>query len=612
MALTKYLIFLIIGSWYAEGAILTDPHEAIDREYDYIIAGGGLTGLTAAAKLTQNENIKVLVIESGFLQSTRGPLVESVTEFGQAFGTSIDHNFQTVELDINDRPLTIHSGNGLGGSTLINGASYTSPAKIQIDSWESHLGNKGWNWENLSYYIHQMEHTHRPTRDQIKAGHCFDPNCHGDDGPVHISARDTGSQYSPIIRSFMKMLERLGVPTRKDLSCGDPRGVSMFLNTIHENQTRSDTARELLLPIVDRPNLSILVGHRVGRVLVHADQSHPSVKGVEFGTDGQKFEVLARHEVILATGALVTPLILEYSGIGLKSVLEAAEVPQIVDLPAATTLSTSIHPKGAGQGQAIYFAAWEEIFKNSNLVIARELLDSQLDQWAHDAVEKGGLRNSTAAKMQMELYRDWILNNNVSYTEFFLDTSSTTFRVGIWILLTFARGYVHIVDKDPYLWRVVRNPRYLENELDRFAHASAFQLARNLTQDSSMWEYIQDEMFPGSAIPQNASLDDWISHTTQTFQPSYHAIGTCAMMSRELGGVVDPSGRVYGVRNLRIIDASIVPTQVSAHPSALLYGMANKLAEDIVTGYHVSIRSASFHSFPSFLRTKSHWQVRLW
>ncbi|KAJ5907334.1 glucose oxidase [Penicillium taxi] len=572
-----------------DATILYDPEKISGRVFDYIIVGGGLTGLTAAARLTTNQYISVLVIESGFFQSTRGPIVETVTPFGQAFGTSLDHAFQTVPLKINGRSLTIHAGKCLGGSSLINGASYTSPAKIQIDFWESHLGNKGWNWKTLYPYIKKKERAHPPTKEQIAAGFSFDLKCHGEYGKINVSPRDSGERYSPIIRSLMTAVERRGVPTQKDLNCGDPHGVSMLLNTIHPNQTRADAARELLLPIASRPNLWIIVGQNVGKVLI----DRLSAKGVEFGTEAHTFHVYSHHEVILAAGALVTPLILEYSGIGLKSVLDAAGVSQIVDLPvgqnlqdqSTTGVQASINTDGSGQGQAIYFATWSELFSASDLATARGLLDSQFDQWVADAVQEGGFDNSTALKIQMGLNRELILHHNVSYVELFLDISPEGVGFSVWVLLPFTRGYVHILHKDPYLGKVTRNPRYLENDLDRYAQAAASLLARDLFSDPAMRPYVRQEEFPGATVPYNATVDDWVPFVTQNFQPNYHAIGTCSMMGREMGGVVDPSGRVYGVQGLRVIDASIIPQQLSSHLSAVLYGMSERLADLILEDY---------------------------
>ncbi|KAJ5604361.1 hypothetical protein N7510_009515 [Penicillium lagena] len=114
----------------AGSSLFTDPNEIVGAAFDYVIAGGGLAALTTAARLTADPNITVL-----------------------AFGTSVDHALDTVSLAINRRPVTIYTGNELGGSTLINGATWTVPAKVQIDSWESHLGNPGWNWKSVSQYI---------------------------------------------------------------------------------------------------------------------------------------------------------------------------------------------------------------------------------------------------------------------------------------------------------------------------------------------------------------------------------------------------------------------------------------------------------------------------
>lgn len=120
--------------------------------------------------------------------------------------------------------------------------------------------------------------------------------------------------------------------------------------------------------------------------------------------------------------------------------------------------------------------------------------------------------------------------------------------------------------------------------MDRLSQAAATRLARNLLDD--MHPMALKETFPGSIVPDNATTDDWISYVAQNFQPNFHAIGTCSMMAEELGGVVDSSGRVFGVQALRVIDASIIPTQVSAHTSALLYGIAQKLSDLILADYH--------------------------
>lgn len=140
--------YLVSEQVDVQASLLTNPEEVADKNFDYIIAGGGLTGLNVAAKLTENPNIEVLVIEKGFYESNDGPVIEDPNAYGQIFGTTVDQNYLTVPL-INNRTDNIKSGKGLGGSTLINGDSWTRPDKVQIDSWETVFGNEGRNWDNV-------------------------------------------------------------------------------------------------------------------------------------------------------------------------------------------------------------------------------------------------------------------------------------------------------------------------------------------------------------------------------------------------------------------------------------------------------------------------------
>ena len=583
-----------------EPRLLSDPSQVANTTVDYIIAGGGLTGLTIAARLTENPKIHVLVIESGFYESNRGPIIEDLNAYGQIFGSSVDHAFETVELAANNRTEVIHSGHGLGGSTLINGGSWTRPHKAQLDAWESVFGNPGWTWDALVPYMHQIEHARAPSQQQVDAGHYFDPACHGMNGSVHVGPRDTGEAYSPIVRALMDTVRADGVPVQKDLGCGDPHGVSMFPNSLHQNQVRADAAREYLLPSHRRPNLQVLTGQQVGKVLLDRSSSSssssssgatPTATGVEFGTDQtSRFEAYARHEVLLAAGSTMSPAILEYSGIGLKSVLDSVGIAQVVDLPVGlnlqdqttTNLRYGATPAGAGQGQAAYFATFNETFGDfAPQAHALLLADSKLDLWADQVVAGGGFHNATALRIQFENYRALLARDNVAYSELFLDTNGQA-TFDIWTLLPFSRGSVHIRHKDPYLRLLANNPQYYQNELDVLAQAAASRLARDLTTRQPLAQYITGETRPGfDAVPRNASLrdDDWTDHVQAHFRANYHAVGTCSMMARELGGVVDATAKVYGVDGLRVVDGSVPPSQLSSHVMTVFYAMAEKIAE---------------------------------
>jgi choline dehydrogenase-like flavoprotein len=596
---------VLLGSSFAQfpydqidiqSCLVGNPTDVAGKHFDYIIAGGGLTGLTAAARLTENPNITVLVIENGFYESNHGPIIEDLNAYGQIFGTEVDYAYETANQTINNRTQIIRSGKGLGGSTLINGGSWTRPHKVQIDSWETVFGNKGWNWDNLTYYMYKAERARPPQQNETNAGHYFDSRCHGFNGSVNVGVRDTGKPYSPIMKALMATVKALGIPTQRDLCCGDPHGVSMLYNTLDEHQIRSDAAREWLLPNYRRPNLKVLTGQRVGKVFLNQTASVPVATGVQFGRHRSvNYEVYARHEVLLAAGSIISPAILEYSGIGIKSVLEDVGIKQIVDLPiglnlqdqTTTNVRSRINSAGAGQGQAIYFATFNETF-GSYAPQAHALLASNLDKWATEAVNRGGFHNVTALKIQYENYRDWLVNYDVAYAEFFLDTNGFI-NFDLWDLIPFTRGWTHITDKDPYLHRVDNNPQYLANELDLLGQAAATKLARSLSNLGEMQQYFAGEVIPGNNLKYNATLEDWIPYVKENFRANYHGVSTCSMMSRELGGVLDPSARVYGVGGLRVIDGSAPPTQVSSHVMTVFYGMAEKISADILVDYHAKM-----------------------
>jgi choline dehydrogenase-like flavoprotein len=477
--------------------LIWNPEDVTGKTYDYLIAGGGLTGLTVAGKLTENPDISVLVIEKGFYASNDGPIIEDPNTYGKVFDTAHDQHYATVDL------APIRAGKGLGGSTLVNGNSWTRPDKVQLDSWESVFGMDGWNWDNLLPYMNEAERARPPNAAQVAAGHAFNASCHGFDGIIHSGPRDNGKDYSTAMRALMKTVSAMGVPTQQDFFCGHPRGVSMIYNNILEDQTRADAARELLLPNYERKNLDILTGQSVGRVLF--DDSGLKAIGVNFGTNkGVNFNVYARYEVLLAAGSAISPLILEWSGIGLKPVLDEAGIEQRLELPVGLNMqdqtvnsipSRAIDPR---QGQAVFFANFTETF-GDQAPRAIELLNTKLEQWAEEAVARGGFHNATALMFQYETYREWLLEKDVAYAEIFLDTDGNL-NFDIWHLIPFTRGFTHILHSDPYVLEYANDPQLFLNEFDLLGQAAATKLARTLASTGEMSNYFHEEFTSGGNL----------------------------------------------------------------------------------------------------------------
>lgn len=155
----------------------------------------------------------------------------------------------------------------------------------------------------------------------------------------------------------------------------------------------------------------------------------------------------------------------------------------------------------------------------------------------------------------------------------------------MWDLLPFTRGYVHILDKDPYLHHFAYDPQYFLNELDLLGQAAATQLARNISNSGAMQTYFAGETIPGDNLAYDADLSAWTEYIPYHFRPNYHGVGTCSMMPKEMGGVVDNAARVYGVQGLRVIDGSIPPTQMSSHVMTVFYAMALKISDAILEDY---------------------------
>ena len=455
-----------------------------------------------------------------------------------------------------------------------------------------------------------------PDESQEAAGQYFNSSCHGTTGPVQVGSRDTGVEYSPMMMGLMDTVKERDVPIQKDLSCGDPHGVSMFPNTVTDEQKRSDAGRSWLLPdTINRNNLHILVGQWAGKVLIDTKSELPAAYGVEFGRHRtRKYAAYANHEVLLAAGSSVSPLLLEYSGIGLKEVLDNAGVKQIVDLPVGinqqdqttTGIRNRANDAGKGQGQAAYFASFNETFGDfaptAHAMLSNKTL---LETWAKEVVSRGGFHNVDALMVQYNNYVDLITNYKVAYSELFFDTYGSI-NFDLWNLLPFSRGYIHIQDADPYLRSVDNHPQYFANELDLLGQAAATKLARSLSSAGKMSQYWVEELDPGyDKVPEDADIYAWRDYVMRNYRANYHAVATASMMSKELGGVVDNEAKVYGVEGLRVIDGSIVPTQVSSHVMSIFYGMAEKITESVLKDWEGK------QSKSSVRQKKKYWQWEL-
>lgn len=284
-------------------------------EFDFIIIGGGTSGLVVANRLSELPHITVAVIEAGS-SVYNNPNVTDVDKFTLALGTEIDWNYKSVNQKHADgRTIAYHGGKALGGTSTINGMTYVRAEKSQIDSWET-IGNEGWNWESLLPYYKKAEQFVIPSTAQVEAGASYIPAYHEESGPLKV-----GYPYGLLNGSFVDSVERawdkLGISHIPDANGGHVRGFTVWQSTLDRDANiREDAARAYYYPIQSRPNLHVFLNTSANKI-IWKDSAEVVANGVGITSQNGTFSVLgARKEVIISTGSLRSPAILELSGIG--------------------------------------------------------------------------------------------------------------------------------------------------------------------------------------------------------------------------------------------------------------------------------------------------------
>ncbi|KII83632.1 hypothetical protein PLICRDRAFT_47109 [Plicaturopsis crispa FD-325 SS-3] len=588
------------------------------QSFDYLVVGGGVGGLVVATRLAEDPKITVGVIEAG-QDTTTLPEINAnvhIPAFLQRNLTKpeVDWTFMsTPQAGANNRPIYLPRGKGLGGSTLLNFMQLARGRKGEYDAFEK-LGNPGWNWEGLLEYFKKSETFTYKESDIEKYDVQLDPNAHGTSGPIQrIFPRWISEQHFNFIEAF----KALGVPYNRECNNGDNTGVwtnSCAIDPV--SATRSSAATGYYEPNRSKSNLVTILGARATRVIFKSGDGNKVAEGVEYIQDGKTIVATAKKEVILAAGTYQTPQLLELSGIGAKKVLEANKIPVLIDLPGVgnnlqdhlwTTLTAEMDskyesldtllndPARAGAEWQLYESKKEGMFASITSVFAflpRNLIsnDSTILQSAKGLTLDHVPGISSGAKKAFELQKEWLTGDEpypfleIAQIPAFFPALGTTAAPGktyftffVGLAHPFSRGSVHIGSSDPTANPVI-DPRYLDNDVDTEIMINGLKIARKAIATPALNSVITQEITPGPDVQSDADLKNYIRDTMLT---TYHPTGTASMFPREEGGVVDPTLKVYGTENLRIVDASIIPIQISAHVQASLYAIAEKAADII-------------------------------
>ncbi|KAF9527981.1 hypothetical protein CPB83DRAFT_932720 [Crepidotus variabilis] len=571
--------------------IVGDPISNTPR-FDYVIVGGGTCGLVLANRLSEDPGVTVAVIEAGDSVFDNAK-VKNTTTYGLSLGTSIDWQYSSApQVYSSNRTLVYNQGKALGGSSAINGMTFIRPESAQIDLWEQ-LGNKGWNWASLFENSKVAEHFVPPTLSQAALGAAYNPSYHGYEGHVGVGWTSTlinGSAY----QTFNTTWRNLAMPYNQDPNGGKLRGFSVWPFT-QKDDIRQDSARSYYWPIAAaRPNLQVFVNTTATRILWAQKDSKTglvvadSVESV--GANGTKLTISASREVIISAGSIRSPLILEQSGVGNAQILKKFSIPSVIDLPSvgenlqdqanSGVAATSNHT-WMGYPPYVTFLTAQDLF-GANISTVEAQVRKNIPSYAALIAQKSnGAFKASVQERLLTTQVDLIFREAISLVEILNAPFSGAVIFPFWNLLPFARGSVHVNSQNLTAQPLI-NPNYFEFDFDLQVQVLAARIGRKALNTSPLNSVVAMEAAPGTvAVPEDASDQVWGDWLKSTYTSNLHPVGTCAMLAREIGGVVDAELKVYGTRNVRVVDASVLPFQVCGHLTSTLYGVAEKAAKII-------------------------------
>lgn len=533
----------------------------LQQAYDYIVVGAGSAGCVLAYRLTEDRDVRVLVLEAGGKDDH--PYIAMPIGFLKAF-LNPKFNwgyFSEPEPNLNGRKLWLPRGRVLGGSSSINGMFYMRGHPHDYDTWRQ-MGCEGWGYADVLPYFKRMETSWRG------AG-----KYHGGSGPLHVAPIDTRKLlHDPL----MQTAPDVGYPISDDIHGEQPEGFAKGEVTIDRKGRRASTSRAYLRPAMKRPNLHVETEALTNRILIEGDRA----TGVEFTKDGQIHQVRAEREVILAGGTFNSPQLLLLSGIGPADELMAHGISPIVDLPGVGK-NLSEHPN-----VMLQFAAKKPVTFLRELRMDRAVLSAA--QWAllgtgPFATQINSCNVVIRTSKQLEQPDVQLMCNPVRMDAalWFPGVTKTLdhhFSVNVVVLHPLSRGEVTLRSASPLDAPRIRL-NVMSSPLEFDTMRRGIREARRIYRSGAQGRLTGEEMIPGDDVISDEALDEFIRRACSVTQ---HPVGTCKMGHDDMA-VVDPQLRVRGIGGLRVADASIMPTVPGANTNASAIMIGEK-ASDLVRG----------------------------
>lgn len=527
--------------------------------FDYIIVGGGSAGCCLAARLSEDADVTVLLVEAGPWK--KGLLIDAPAmlsrtipsrKFSWAYWTS-------PQKFLNGRKLYWPRGKVMGGSSAINAMLYVRGHPQDYDQW-SQLGARGWSYDNVLPYFIKSEGSERDAS-----------TYHGTTGPLKVSR---STSVNPLNKAFIEAGEQMGYPFTDDFNGEGQEGFGLYDQTIKGGR-RMSTAVTYLSSAIDRENLSVMTDALVSKVLLEGDQA----TGIELVCKGITKTIKTTREVILSGGSINSPQILQLSGIGDPEDMKAADI-------------NCLHPlKGVGKNlqdhidvtvayectQPITFYKWLKPHHAIGQLIKWWL---KMPSVLGDTITPGGAFLKTDPALERSDLQLHMILGIADKPHGFAEPHQHGYGCHVCQLRPESRGFIRATSNNPSDLPMIE-PNYLSAAEDRVTIRNGTRLVVKLMEQDALAPYRGKRVWPDESvdIADDDALDAAIRAVAETI---YHPVGTCAMgpVSDPMS-VVDDRLNVIGLKGLRVVDASIMPRLIGGNTNAPTIMIAEKAADMI-------------------------------
>ena len=523
------------------------------RTYDYVIVGAGPAGCCLAARLSEDQDVSVLLLEAGGRDCH--PHIHVPAGFAKLTGTSHTWGYSTApQREIDGRQMWYPQGRVLGGGSSINAMIYARGNPRDYDGW-AEAGCPGWSYRDVLPYFKRPEDNER-----------FHNEYHGSGGPLGVS---DPVRPLPISAAFVRAAQQAGLPYNPDFNGAAQAGYGYYQVT-NRDARRCSGVDAFLRPAMARRNLTVETRTMATRVVVEKGRA----VGVDYARRGRTAHVRAAREVIVSAGAIGSPKLLMLSGIGRGDDLQALGIDVVHDLP------------GVGQNLQDHFDvyvvsecrgdfSYDKVARPHRTLwaILQYVLFRQ-GPIASTLIDAGGFWFADPDAPAPDIQMHFVLGSGLEHGLAKLRNAGVT--LNSCFSRPRSRGTVMLRDSDPRTPPAI-DPNYWGDAYDREISLRGFKLAREIMAQDAFRPFILCERYPGPDVQSDADIAAYARKVGKT---DYHPVGTCKMGIDDMS-VVDPALKVRGLDGLRVIDSSVIPLLTTGNTNAPTIMVAEKGADHV-------------------------------